>query len=222
MKKSKTKRAGFMIAVLAALSLAGCSNSDYSINQEGTIERFHPSAGEQYAPVEEEISEEFYVEKAEDSCEIEQDSRYSCVAVEDGFEITFYSNTNEEILSEYYPKEPTIRQITENIFEIRISVGSPAAYVFYVDTDNAEASETFFNPLLIGDCYVAYMEDGKLILRDIFHEESLYMAISRDFTKTADPISAIIAIEMQDRETITLSYYKGEDFEETSEIITIY
>ncbi len=154
--------------------------------------------------------------ETEASCGVKLNNRYSCIAVEDGFQITFYSNTNKKIFSEYYPKEPTIHQVTENIFEIRMSVGSPAAYVFYVDTDNAEVSETSFNPLLIGDCSVAYMEDGKLTLRDGFNVDSLYMVISRDFTKTANPMSAIIAIEMQGRETIALSYYKGEDFEESA------
>ena len=156
-----------------------------------------------------------------DSGEAASDSRYSCIAVEDGFELTFYSSTNEIIFAEWYPKEPAIRQVTENIFEIRISVGSSATYVFYFDMENAEESETFFNPLLIGDRYVAYMEDGKLILRDIFHEDLLYMTISRDFTQTADPMSAIIAIEMQDEGTIALSYYKGENYEETEDYLKV-
>lgn len=159
--------------------------------------------------------------KAEDSCEVEQNNRYTCIAIEEGFEITFYSKTNEVFFSEWYPKEPAISQVTENIFEICISVGSPASYISYLDIENAEISETFFNSLLFGDCCVAYMEDGKLILRDIFNEGLLYMTISRDFTKTADPMSAIIAIEMQDEGTIILSYYKGEDYEEISEEIKV-
>lgn len=65
------------------------------------------------------------------------------------------------------------------------------------------------------------MEDGELILKDIFHKDLLYMSISRDFTKTADPMSAIIAIEMQDEGTIVLSYYRGENYEETSEILGV-
>lgn len=59
-----------------------------------------------------------------------------------------------------------------------------------------------------------------MILQDIFHEGSLYTKISRDFTQTADPMSAVIAIEMQDDGIIALSYYKGEDYEETSEVIS--
>lgn len=151
----------------------------------------------------------------------EEINPYSCVLVEEGFEVTFYSCTNKKFFSECYPQEPVISQVADNIFEVRISVGSPAAYIFYVDIENGELSETFFNPLFFGKRCVAYMEDGQLVLRDIFNKDLLYMTISRDFTKTANPMSAIISIEMQDGGDVVVSYYKGENFEETSEIITI-
>lgn len=220
-----------MILLVCSVLVTGCSNNmgienteeiENSKVTENIIELENTKeTGQQMSenPVaEDDISE--IKEPEPDSGEAASDSPYSCVAVEDGFELTFYSSTNEVIFSEWYPKEQAISQVTENIFEIRISVGSPAAYVYYFDIENAEESETFFNPLLIGDRYVAYMEDGKLILQDIFHEDSLYIKISRDFTQTADPMSAIIAIEMQDDGTIALSYYKGEDYEETSEVIS--
>ncbi len=158
--------------------------------------------------------------KIEDSCDVKPSNIYSCIAVGKGFEVTFYSSTNDIIFSEFFPKEPAIRPVTENIFEVSISVGSPAAYSFYIDMENAEISETFFNPLFIGERYIAYMEDGKLILRDAFNEDSLYIIISRDFTKTANPMSAIIAIEMQDRETFSLTYYKGDNYEKECEDIS--
>lgn len=151
----------------------------------------------------------------------EENNHYSCVSVEEGFEVTFYNRTNKIIFSECYPQEPVIRQVADNIFEVSISVGSPATYIFYVDIENGELSETFFNPLFFGKRCVAYMEDGQLVLRDIFNKDLFYMTISRDFTKTANPMSAIISIEMQDGGDVVVSYYKGENFEETSEIITI-
>ncbi|MDE7254230.1 MAG: hypothetical protein K2O32_14995 [Acetatifactor sp.] len=151
----------------------------------------------------------------------EEINPYSCVSVEEGFEVTFYSRTNKKFFSECYPQEPVISQVADHIFEVSISVGSPAAYIFYVDIENGELSETFFNPLFFGKCCVAYMEDGQLVLRDIFNKDLLYMTISRDFTRTANPMSAIISIEIQDGGDVVLSYYKGENFEETSEVITI-
>lgn len=162
------------------------------------------------------------VEKSEAGKTEELTGRYSFTSAGEEFEVTIYGSTGEIIFSECYPKEPVINRVTDNIFEISISVGSPAAYVFYVDTESNEISETFFNPLYIGDCCVAYMEDGKLILRNIFNKDFLHVIIARDFTKTASPMSAIIAIEMQDMETVTLSYYMGESYEETTEILTIF
>lgn len=209
-----------MILLVFSVLVTGCSNNMGKENTEETEQQMSENPMSENPAAENDISE--IKELEPDSGEAASVSRYSCIAVEDGFELTFYSSTNEIIFSEWYPKEPAISQVTENIFEIRINVGSPAAYVFYFDTENAEESETFFNPLLVGDRYVAYIEDGKLILQDIFHEGLLYMTISRDFTQTADPMSAIVAIEMQDEGTITLSYYKGENYEETSEVITIY
>lgn len=221
------RRFFILIIMVCSVLLTGCSNNVgienteeiesteeiENIEETGQQMSENPVAGNDISEVK---------EPEPDSGEAASGSRYSCIAVEDGFELTFYSSTNEIIFSEWYPKEPAISQVTENIFEIRISVGSPAAYVYYFDIENTEESETFFNPLFIGDCYVAYMEDGKLILRDIFHEDLLYMTISRDFTQTADPMSAIIAIEMQDDGIIALSYYKGENYEEISEEITMY
>lgn len=160
-------------------------------------------------------------EQIEESRGIEQNNRYMCIAVEEGFEVTFFDSTHEIIFSECYPMEPAINQVADNVFEVSISVGSPATYVFYIDMVNAEISETFFNPLFIEARYIAYMEDSELILRDVFNDDLLCMAISRDFTKTANPMSAIISVKMQDKNTIKLSYYKGDNYEETSEIITI-
>lgn len=93
------------------------------------------------------------------------------------------------------------------------------AYKFYFNKKSAEISDTFFNPMLVGDSYIAYMEDHELIVRDIFDEDLFCMRIVRDFTGTADPMSAVISIEMADSKTIILTYYKGEDYIETSEKI---
>ncbi|MCM1091209.1 MAG: hypothetical protein NC092_02215 [Butyrivibrio sp.] len=65
------------------------------------------------------------------------------------------------------------------------------------------------------------MEGGQLILSDIFDRDLLYMTISRDFTKTANPMSAIISVEMQEEGNVVLLYYQGEACEEKSEIITL-
>ena len=124
------------------------------------------------------------------------------------------------------PIEPDVCQVGENLLEVSMSTGNPARYVFYIDKEYATTSDIYFNPILVGDEYVAYMQDGKLIFSDIFYTdventEQLYLTIIRDFTQTADPISAIISIEMPDSENIELTYYTGEDYTEVTEIIPI-
>ena len=150
---------------------------------------------------------------------------YKCEKAEEGYELTIYSSSGATVLSEVYPQEPGISWVTENVIEIAISVGSPACYRFYVDIEEDKISDAYFNSILV-DEYVAYMEDDrKLILCDIFYadqqEDLLYMTIVRDFTKTADPMSAIMGIELIDSENIELTYWTGEDYTEVKEIIPI-
>ena len=124
-----------------------------------------------------------------------------------------------------FPKEPSVRQAGKNLLEVSVSVGSPACYTFYIDKEDARESDTYFNPILVGEKYVAYMEEGKLILSDIFYadrqEDLLYMTIVRDFAETADPMSAIMGIELIDSENIELTYLTGDDYTEVTEIIPI-
>lgn len=147
---------------------------------------------------------------------------YSCVKVEDGYEVVLYGASGEVVFSMEFPIEPGICQVTEDIFEISVSVGSPASYVFWYDTKGARMSETYFNPVLVGNQYVAYMENSEeLVLRDLFHEGLLEMKIARDFSQTANYISAVVQIEMADSENIILTYLQGSDYTEVSETIRL-
>lgn len=129
-----------------------------------------------------------------------------------GHRLTLYDKEHGEIFSESYPKDTWIGGVSEDVLEIVISVGSPARYTFYFNRETAEISDTFFNAKLFGDKYIAYMEDRTLILSDIFKKGILHQEITRDFSETADPMSAIISVEMIDSENIRLEYYRGEEF----------
>lgn len=164
---------------------------------------------------------EIEYEKMEVRCDINKKSQYSCKEVNDGYELTLYSSSNELVFSEVFSKEPGISWVTENVLGISISVGSPATYVFYFNTENSDISKTYFNPIIVGDNYVAYMENGELILSDIFYEDLMKMRITRNFTKTANPMSAVVQIEMIDSQNIILTYYNGVDFTVVEETIKI-
>lgn len=160
-------------------------------------------------------------EDEKDRYEVNPDKYYFCEKVKDGYEISLYNNLNQKIYSEVYPIEPTIRPVKENVLEISISVGSPASYNFYFDIERFKISDTFFNSFFVGDNYIAYMYNEELILRDAFDKDTFYMTITRDFTKTANPMSAIISIELVEQENVKLRYFKGEDYVEIIEIIEL-
>lgn len=145
---------------------------------------------------------------------------------EDEYEITLYDKERKKVDSTIYPyREPSVEAITESVLEINYSVGSPARYTYYFDMETAEISDTFFNSILFGDKYIAYMahDDSEitLILIDIFKKEILYQEIRRNFSRFADYMGAVISIEMIDEQNIRLEYYEGEEMTIVSEIIAL-
>lgn len=114
-----------------------------------------------------------------------------------------------------------MNEISEGVLGIKISVGSSATYSYYFDKETAEISPAYFNPIIVENKYVAYMEDGILIFTDLFQRGSVYMEIERNFAERANPIDAVIGIKMVDHNTIELEYYEGEDFTEKSEQIPL-
>ncbi|MDE7339651.1 MAG: hypothetical protein K2N80_03695 [Lachnospiraceae bacterium] len=158
----------------------------------------------------------------------ETNGQVSCERMKDGYQLTLYDKEHNAVLSESYPDSLWIDGVSEDVLEIGISVGSPASYTYYFNKETAEISETFYNAILVGDKYIAYMEDDTgdaedrtLILLDIFQEGILYQEITRDFSNMAEPMSAIISVEMTDSGNIQLRYYKGETFTIESEIIRV-
>lgn len=136
-----------------------------------------------------------------------------------GYEVILYDKENNEVYKMVYPIEPWIKEVTDNILEIGVSTGVPSTYVFYYNKDTAKMSDTYFNSILFGNKYIAYMESNEeIILTDIFDEGILYKEVGRNFTKCLNPI---INIEVLDNDNILLEYYAGENFEKKSELILI-
>ncbi len=147
--------------------------------------------------------------------------QYSCEEIENEYVLTLYDKSDKKVFTQIYPVEPRISEVAENILEICISTGSPSAYIYYFDKAGIKISETFFNPILFGNKYVAYIQNGELILSDIFNKNLFYYKIKRDFSETANTISAIIKIDMEDSDTIILSYYVGPELLEQTERIDL-
>ena len=147
------------------------------------------------------------------------------------YRITLYDKNHNEVFSEdysYMRMPPWFTMITDNIWEIGISVGSPARYTFYFDTETAEISNIYFNAKVFGDKYIAYMDfdvisadEITLTLTDIFDKGILHQEVMRNFTACADPMSAILSVEMIDDTNIRLEYWEGTDYTKVSETIEL-
>lgn len=137
------------------------------------------------------------------------------------YKIILFSSDKIKICDMNFPKEPWIKNITDEIDEIGISMGSPSKYVFYFNKNSNEISEVFFNSILLDDGLIAYMTNNVLIISDVFTPHKIYKKITRDFTRTANPISAIYDIKLINDKTINLYYYSGENYLEKNEVILI-
>ena len=147
------------------------------------------------------------------------------------YRVTLYDKNHNEVFSEVYSymrMPPWFTMISDNIWEIGISVGSPARYTFYFDTETAEISDIYFNAKVFGDKYIAYMDSDvigadeiTLTLTDIFEKGILHQEVVRDFSVCADPMSAVYSVEMIDDNSIRLEYCAGEDYTTVSETIEL-
>ena len=173
-------------------------------------------SGATYAEVQSEVEKSIY------------SAQFSLQETPDGYEVILYDREGQEIYSEWYPKEPRVEEVAEGVLEIGISVGSPARYTFYFRKEDGKISDTFFNAKVVGDRYIAHRPligdkwyNAPLILTDIFEEDILYQEIYRDFSMTADLMSAIYSIELIDEEHIMLEYCTGEDYTVVNEVVEI-
>ncbi len=145
----------------------------------------------------------------------------------DGYEIILYDKEGEKVYSEVYPEKSWVKEVSEGILEIGVSVGSPARYTFYFRKEDGAISDTFYNAKLFGEQYIAhrpvsnYLEGNPLILTDIFEEGILYQEIYRDFSETADPMSAIHDIELEDETHVRLEYCEGKAYTDVNEVVEI-
>ena len=146
-----------------------------------------------------------------------ENKQYSLCQIGDEYEVKLFDQSGNVVYSMMYPKQPWIGEVAENVLEIGVSTGSPSRYTFYFDKTSGKSSMVYFNPILIGDRYVGYMENEKLIITDLFQEE-LNLEIARDFSPAVNPVTNI---EMLDSKTLRLHYYRGENFIEAQEDISI-
>lgn len=159
----------------------------------------------------------------------EYGEQYSLMETEDGeYEVTLYDKENKVVHTETFTKLPWISEMTDNILQIGLSLGSPAPYIYYYDKERAIVSTCYPDSFYLKDNYVAYMRDvSTLIVTDIFEDDELYMEISRNFSDSQNlgglylAIKDITWITLKGRDVLILEYHEGEDRELLTEVIPI-
>lgn len=205
--------------------------TDVYASVQGIVDmQLHSYTRKQYLSVNTEDLDNSQTISEEDSSEIYEIEmeQASLKKVEDGCELALYDKSNKKVYSEIYPMPegainlPVIKEISEGILEISFSVGSPAVYIFFFNKETAEISPTYFNPFIVENQYVAYMDDKNdiLLFTDMFQKKGI-IEIERNFAPYANPIEAVIDIKMIDSYYIELQYYEGENFMEKSEVILL-
>ena len=155
--------------------------------------------------------------------------QYSLTEIEDGeYEVTLYDKENKVVHTETFTKLPWISEMTDNILQIGLSLGSPAPYIYYYDKERAVVSPCYPDSFYLKDNYVAYMRDvNTLIVKDIFEDNGLYMEISRNFSDSQNlgglylAIKDITWITLKGLDVLVLEYHEGEDRELLREVIQL-
>ncbi len=149
-------------------------------------------------------------------------SYYSLERDEDGsYILTLYDQEQETIHQEVFPREPVVDILENNIVKISISLGSPNNYTYFYDVGKNIISDVYYNPLLIENEKIVYMEGNSLIVSHIIDKTIVYAQIERNFSPTAEPSLAILKVEFVDSNTLHIEYFEGSDFDEKSEVIDL-
>lgn len=99
--------------------------------------------------------------------------------------------------------------------------GSPFYYTSFYNIKSEKLSNPYDTPVLAYKNKVIYVDNNRLIIRDIFNKKKYYKVIERKFTETVPPSSAIRSITYISNLEIELEYYSGKDYTKYEETIDL-
>lgn len=149
------------------------------------------------------------------------DDYYKISKLNDRYKLVLLDDEGGIVHEEVATREPQVEIINYYTLKIFFSTGSPLNYTYFYDVVNSEISEIYYNAMLVEDDRIIYMKDGKLIVTNIFNNWREDVEITRDWSPTADAISAIIDVEILDYNVLRVSYYMGDGFEEITEYVDL-
>ena len=148
------------------------------------------------------------------------DPYYELMLRDDGnYTVILYDDNHKETYRlDYLDKGPGICYVDGGLICITLSNGTNNRYSTYYDVDSRMISDTYWNPVYLDFGRLAYLEDGKLIIRDIFDPSVFYEEILRNFA-AATQDAALFRLEFLDDHTLLLEYPEGGEYTERQETI---
>ena len=129
--------------------------------------------------------------------------------------VILYGKDKKIVEKSDYPKEPFIRIIDSRYIGVGISTGNPANYTFFYDIQTEKISIAYENYLLCKNGKIVYMDDGKLIISDIFDKKVFYKKIIRNFSAGLS-VSNVSFIKPN---KIKFTYLEGDEYVEKTEVV---
>ena len=132
-----------------------------------------------------------------------------------------YSISDTDIIQIYTTQLQLIEFKDSYLIEIRRSAGPSLSlkWVQYYDPVNHLYSEDFSYPLAMQNGMIAYAQQDRVIIQDIFDKDDFYLEISEfqeAFPKMIDPFQgAVFDTELS---TIEITYLAGEDYHAVQEV----
>ena len=123
-------------------------------------------------------------------------------------------------------KEPSIRELTADVYEITTQTGTGLStnWAVYCDTENSKVSETFYYVLGAKGSYVVYADyenkEHTIIVQDIFNKSVYYETYKLE---NESPVAAnvIVGSEFTEQGDFVVTYLSGEEFTKAEIAINI-
>lgn len=134
---------------------------------------------------------------------------------------------NHKVTFEYdaFRFMPEITYVSEDVLKIAILADENTRTVTYYSIKRKQLSHHYFNPQLATADLVVHMVDVNdkvaLVIEGIFDDNTFYQVVNRDFTNLNAENEALLSARFLSDTQLEITYLKGEQKEQTTEVITL-
>jgi hypothetical protein len=132
--------------------------------------------------------------------------------VENEYHVKFQNGSETKIILAL-PVNPTIVRIAPDLFSIFFSVGNPANYTYFYETQKQELSKPFFLVIAFDPVGKTVLYSGKgVFVEEMFDSKSI-VKIEADFSESVTPYTIISEPKIEENR-VSFKYLSGNNYEE--------